>query len=98
MKDFLEKFSTSVSGQNGTFTVQYENGEYKGYCKYVSFPKTKYQKDPIYLLTECEMGDVIEWRHKNSPLTSDELTEVSMEIRFHSLYTLTNYLHIPDGK
>ena len=92
MKDFLEKFSTSVSGQNGTFIVQYENGDYKGYCKYVSFPKTRYQKDPIYLLTECDMGDVIEYVHKVSPLTSDELTEVSMEIRNHSLGVLMNYL------
>ena len=93
MKDFLEKFSTSVSGQNGTFIVQYENGDYKGYCKYVSFPKTRYQKDSIYLMTECEMGDVIEWRHKMSPLSSEELTEVNMGIRFHSLYVLTDHLH-----
>lgn len=70
----------------------YEKGEYKGYCKYVSFPKTRYQKDPIYLLTECDMGDVIEYVHKVSPLTSDELTEVSMEIRNHSLGVLMNYL------
>jgi len=92
MKDFLEKFSTSISGQNGTYSVLYENGEYKGYCKYTTLPKTRYQKDPIYLLTDCDMGDVIEWRHKISPLSSDEITEVNMEIRFHSLYTLTKYL------
>ena len=93
MKDFLEKFSTTISGQNGTYIVHYENGDYRGYCKYVSFPKTRYQKDPIYLMTECEMGDVIEWRHKMSPLSSDELTEVNMSIRFHSLYKLTDYLN-----
>lgn len=92
MKDFLDKFSTSVSGQNGTFIVQYENGDYRGYCKYVNFPKTRYRKDPIYLMTECEMGDVIEWRHKMSPLSSEELTEVNMGIRFHSLNVLMNHL------
>ena len=92
MKKFLTEFSTTISGENNSYQVMYEKGEYKGYCKYVSFPKTRYQKDPIYLLTECDMGDVIEYVHKVSPLTSDELTEVSMEIRNHSLGVLMNYL------
>ena len=92
MKKFLTEFSTTISGENNSYQVMYEKGEYKGYCKYVSFPKTRYQKDPIYLLTECDMGDVIEYVHKVSPLTSDELTNVNMEIRFHSLGVLMNYL------
>lgn len=92
MKKFLTEFSTSVSGENNSYIVMYEKGDYNGYCKYVNYPKTRYQKDPIYLLTECEMGDVIEYVHKVSPLTSDELTEVNMDIRFHSLNVLMNYL------
>lgn len=92
MKNFLNEFSTIVSGENNTYVVMYEKGEYRGQCKYVNYPKTKYQKDPIYLLTECDMGDVIEYVHKISPLTSDEITEVNMDIRFHSLNVLMNYL------
>ena len=92
MKKFLNEFSTTISGENNSYQVMYEKGEYKGYCKYVQYPKTRYQSGPIYLLTECDMGDVIEYVHKVSPLTSDELTNVNMEIRFHSLGVLMNYL------
>lgn len=93
MKEIIEEFSTIISGQNGTYEVRYEKGEYVGICKYVTYPKTRYQTEPIYLLVECDMGDIIEYINKKSPLTSDDITEINMGIRYHSLYKLTDHLN-----
>jgi len=37
------------------------------------------------------MGDVIEYIHKKTPLTSDDFNEVQMGIREHSLSSLLSY-------
>jgi hypothetical protein len=65
--------------------VEYSNGNYSGSCTYVETrPQSKIQSGTIYLLTHSDMGDVIEYIHKKTPLTSDDFNEVQMGIREHS--------------
>lgn len=96
MDKFLTNFNCTVSGESGQYVVEYVNGEYSGVCKYVEVPGNKFQPGPVLLMTECEMGDVIEWRHKMCPLTTEEFTEVNMYIRFDSLYRVMD--HVSGGK
>jgi hypothetical protein len=52
--------------------------------------KQIYQR--FFILTDCEMGDVIEYIHKNSPLSSEDFQKVNLTIREHSLSTLNKEL------
>lgn len=87
---FLDEFSVVINVVGDVYTVRYERGEYRGSIKYVKSPSTKYQRD-IYIMTECDMGDIIEWRHKKKPFGSLDLGDVNMYIRDHSLKVIQNH-------
>ena len=89
--NFLDKFNVTVTGENGTYLVEYKRGEYRGSVKYREYPPSKFQRG-VYLMTSCDMGDVIEWRHKMESLTSTDLSTMTMYIREHSLNCLQSYL------
>jgi hypothetical protein len=38
----------------------------------------------VMIMVNCEMGDVIEYIHKKSPLSSEDLMLINMMIRDHS--------------
>ena len=81
----LEEFKTEVVVSETVYIVNYFNGNFSGSCHYVSSPiRSKYQVGPIYLLTQCEMGDVIEYIHKKNPLCSEDLEKLQYHIREHS--------------
>jgi hypothetical protein len=44
------------------------------------------------VLTSTDMGDVIEYIHKKSPLSSEDLSSINKLIRDHSLSVVENYL------
>lgn len=93
----LEEIGSRIEREGEFYKVIYEVGEYSGVCKYVTYkPLSKFNRGPILLMTECEMGDIIEYFHKKESLTSENYTEVNMEIRFDSLYRLNRY--IEEGK
>lgn len=92
MRQILENFSTTISGNNNTYVITYKKGEYEGTCTYVRYPSTRIQPGPILLMVECDMGDIIEHAHKISPLSSEDMDRVNMEIRGHSLIILEDYL------
>jgi len=92
MNNFLDDFSTFVSVENSQFVVTYVKDNFSGTTKYVEYPKPKYQLTPVLLMVESDMGDVIEYGHKLSPMSSDKLNEVNMYIRNHSLNILQQTL------
>jgi len=45
------------------------------------------------VLISTDMGDVIEYIHKKSPLSSEDLSSMNKLIRDHSLLVVENYLN-----
>jgi hypothetical protein len=90
----LEKFSTEVTREGDILTVTYKNGEFTGVCTYIERGGlTKLQPQSIFLLTTSDMGDVIEFLHKESPLSSKDINDLQMYIREHSLEQLNRFVN-----
>jgi len=89
---YLNDFNTQVT-QNGTlFKVIYSYGNFSGVCEYELYRPGNRIKQEVLLLSNVEMGDIIEKIHMDSPLTSDDLTDMSMSIRNHSLHCVEEYI------
>ena len=82
---YLDEFNTEVIQNDNKYVVIYTYGNFSGTCEYELFKSGNRIKQDVLLLTKVEMGDVIEKIHMDSPLTSDDLTDMSMSIRNHSL-------------
>ena len=82
---YLDEFNTEVIQNDNKYVVIYTYGNFSGTCEYDLFKSGNRIKQDVLLLTKVEMGDVIEKIHMDSPLTSDDLTDMSMSIRNHSL-------------
>ena len=95
MNEILDIFNPQVHQSGDTVSVLYEYQSFSGSCTYQEHTMKRTNK-PIYqrffILTECEMGDVIEYIHKNSPLSSEDFQKVNLTIREHSLSTLNKEL------
>jgi hypothetical protein len=88
----LNDFNIEIVNESPIYRVVYTLDNYSGTCVYTeSSPQSKLQSGNIYLLTHSDMGDVIEYIHKKTPLTSEDFNEVQMSIRTHSLNQLMNY-------
>ena len=93
MIELINKFSTSVSENNGSIKVHYNNTivtgdqiiELTGYCEYRIVEVNNRFQQKAWILINTEMGDVIEFIHKNTPLSDEKLQEVNKLIRDHSL-------------
>ena len=93
MIELINKFSTSVSENNGSIKVHYNNTivtgdqiiELTGYCEYRIVEVNNRFQQKAWLLINTDMGDVIEFIHKNAPLSDEKLQEVNKLIRDHSL-------------
>ena len=95
----LNDFTTEVIKEGDKYIVNYSNGEYTGVCEYnhVVFPgQRKPLNQRVLLLTSCEMGDIIEKINMDSPLKSEDLTGITMEIREHSLQCVEDYISMGD--
>ena len=91
--NILNDFNIEIVNESPIYRVIYTNGNYSGSCTYVETkPQSKFQSGKVYLLTNSDMGDVIEYIHKKTPLASEKLNEVQMGIREHSLTCLNDYL------
>ena len=91
--EILNDFNTEIINESPIYRVEYSNGNYSGSCTYVdTTPQSKFQSGTVYLLTHSDMGDVIEYIHKKTPLTSDKFSEVQMGIREHSLNQLKEFV------
>ena len=95
----LNNFSTEVVKHGDRYIVNYSYEQYTGVCEYnhINFPgQRKPMNQRVLLLTECEMGDIIEKINIDSPLSSEDLTRMTMEIREHSLQCVEEYIMLGD--
>jgi hypothetical protein len=95
----LSDFETEVIKDGDKYIVNYSKDNYTGTCQYnyVSLPgQRKPISQKVLLLTSCEMGDVIEKINKDFPLSSDDLTGVTMNIREHSLQCVEDFISMGD--
>ena len=85
MIHLIDKFETTLSEINGTITVNYRHDILTGYCEYRIVEINNRFKQKAWLLTNTDMGDVIEYVHSNMPLSDNDLMVVDKLIRDHSL-------------
>jgi hypothetical protein len=95
MTEILELFNKVINKSGSTITLTYCHHNYSGTCVYEQVT-TKGVRKPIVqnflVLTSTDMGDVIEYIHKKSPLSSEDLSSINKLIRDHSLSVVENYL------
>lgn len=92
----LNDFNIEIINESPLYKVVYSLENYSGTCVYTeSSPLSKLQSGNIYLLTHSDMGDVIEYIHKKTPLSPERFNEVQMGIREHSLIQLINHFTLP---
>ena len=85
MIHLIDKFKTTLSEINGTITVNYRHDILTGYCEYRIVEVNNRFKQKAWLLTNTDMGDVIEYINTNMPLSDNDLMVVDKLIRDHSL-------------
>jgi hypothetical protein len=90
---YLNDFNTEVIQNDTKYMVIYSYGNFTGTCEYELFRSGNRIKQDVLLLQRVEMGDVIEKIHMDSPLTSDDLTDMSMNIRNHSLKCVEDFIN-----
>ena len=86
MNTALDIFNPQVTKLGDTITVTYCHNNHSGTCVYnetvLKGPKLK-QK--VYILTNTDMGDILEYLYKTGEITgSHNLQEISYEIQRHS--------------
>lgn len=95
MEEILEVFNKVINKSGSTITLTYCHHNFSGTCTYQEVT-TKGLRKPIkqsfLVLTSTDMGDVIEYIHKKSPLSSEDLSSINKLIRDHSLLVVENYL------
>ena len=90
---YLDNFNTEVIQNDTKYMVIYSYGDFSGTSEYELFKSGKRIKQDVLLLQRVEMGDVIEKIHMDSPLTSEDLTDMSMNIRNHSLKKVEDFIY-----
>ena len=94
-KLYLNDFTKEIVVEGDKISVVYTNGEFKGECSYIErAPLTRLQSELMYILISSDMGDVIEYIHKESPLSSEDHNDLQMYIREHSLQTIQEHLSL----
>ncbi len=89
MKEIIEEFVCTVTKDNRTITVTYCHPTYShsGTCIFESHQTmgiSKPIRQKFIIMTECNMGDIIEYIYQTRGLTSDDFNEVNQLIREHS--------------
>ena len=96
MIQILELFNKVINKSGSTITLTYCHHNYSGTCVYEQVT-TKGVRKPIVqnflVLTSTDMGDVIEYIHKKSPLSSEDLSSINKLIRDHSLSVVDNFIN-----
>ena len=90
MIQLINNFETTLSESNGSIMVNYFNGPLTGYCEYRLIEVNNRIKQKAWVLINTDMGDVIEFIHRMTPLSDDDLQDVNKLIRDHSLSRVQN--------
>ena len=93
MIQLIDKFETTLSENNGSIMVNYKHDSLTGYCEYRILEVNNRFKQRAWILINTDMGDIIEYIHSNSPLSSEDLIKVTKLIRDHSLSKIQNLSH-----
>ena len=102
MIETFKEFENRVENNNGTITVTYCHPtfpHFSGECIYYEKILTGVNKpirQRVVIMTSCDMGDVIEYIHKKSPLCSEDLTVINKLIRDDSYINVLSNLGDPD--
>ena len=95
----LDDFKIDVIEESPKIRVNYSNGDYSGSCTYERIEKKGINKpirQTILILTESNMGNVIDYWNDRVPLSDGDVNMVSTMIREHSRRMAMNYLSSPD--
>ena len=88
MSTVLDIFNPQVTKSAGTVTVTYCHGLYSGTCTYEECllqGKTKKFKQRFFIMTHCDMDDVIEYLYKVGEINGpNDLQKIDHLIRDHS--------------
>jgi hypothetical protein len=95
-KLYLNKLLTTVSEETpNEYKVLYSNGVHVGSCSYKKLEMMGSKKpirQDVFLMTHCDMGDIISSMNDDNQFTSEDHNELQMEIRFDSLTKVRNYV------
>ena len=84
----LNKFNKVINKSGNTITLTYCHYNFSGTCTYQEIEmkgKFKPINQKVHILTNTDMGDVIEYLYKNGDIVGEEsLPQVSMAIQNHS--------------
>lgn len=83
---YLNDIQTVVIPTEEGYNVIYSIGEYSGTVSYIRYKMDNLlmRNKPVFLMTACDMGDIIEVIHQRTPLSSNDFNDLNMEIRNHS--------------
>jgi hypothetical protein len=88
MASIMDIFNPQVSQSGGTVTVTYCHGLYSGTCTYEETTlqgTTKKFKQRFFIMTHCDMDDVIEYLYKVGEINGpSDLQKIDHLIRDHS--------------
>lgn len=91
----LNEFDIVVTNETPKYVVTYIKGDYSGSCVYEKVDKVGVNKpirQTILILTESNMGEVIDYWNLRSPLNEGNYDEVSQAIRIHSRQMVEEFL------
>lgn len=93
MNPHLQHIPTTIDKVNEEYIIIYKINDYIGGCTYKEvYTKSKLQPQPIYILSEVNMVNIISYINEISPLSDGDLPGLQMDIRNHSLNILKDYL------
>jgi hypothetical protein len=91
----LKEFDIIITEESPRYIVTYIMGDYSGNCIYEKVEKVGMNKpirQTILILTESNMGEVIDYWNLKSPLNEESYNEVSQTIRSHSRQMVEEFL------
>lgn len=97
MYEYLNDFKVSLTQQDDDLILSYQKNNFTGTITYHHKIKKgffKPIKQHIYILTSAEVGGIIDYINTEICLTEDNLEQLQMMIREHSLKQLKK-LYIP---
>ena len=91
MNQFLTTIPTTITQIDERYVVTYCQDDISGTCIYSTYT-SRLQPQPIYLLSYCNMNDIISDINKKSPLNEGDFFNLQFEIREDSLTKLKHYI------
>jgi hypothetical protein len=95
-KLYLNKLLTTVSEETpNEYKVLYSNGVHMGSCSYKRLEmmgSNKPLRQDVFLMTHCDMGDIIGSLNNEDPFISENHEDIQREIRFDSLNKVRDFV------